>query len=144
MIPNRKRKRANGTNDSKPSRETRIPREKASPSKYANTTDDETSPAAAENPDHARDIDNMLPTTHSPKDTEGLKARRDSLNIHDISFNLHSSHEVSISNKAVSPCSTHVSASEKSVVITRAANALGLTPNTVENMYVQINQEACP
>lgn len=56
--------------------------------------------------------------------------------MHDLSFTLHPSHEVAISNKAASPTSTHVSENEKSFVITRAANALGLTLDMVENLCV--------
>lgn len=136
MNLNRKRKRKNCTTgpDSEPSRETRVQRDKSSASKNGSTTDGETSSVGAENLDLETDADGMLPMTQSPRDTEDLEGRRDSLNIQDLSFHLHPSHEAPTSAKSASPCSTHNSESTKSVVITRAANALGLTPGVLETM----------
>jgi hypothetical protein len=95
-------------------------------------TDGETSSSVIEIPDVATDAHNMLQTTQPLKDADDINGRRDSVDIQNLSFHLHPSHEASISNRASSPCSTPHSESEKSAVITRAANAFGLTPDIVE------------
>jgi hypothetical protein len=110
-----------------------MPRDKSSPQKQGSMTDGETSTSVMEAPDLATDAHNMLQTAQSPKDND-VDGRRDSVNIQDLSFHLHPSHEASISNKASSPCSTHHFESEKSAVFTHAANAIGLAPDIVENL----------
>jgi hypothetical protein len=131
---NRKRKKRNDNDDHEPSRRARIPRDKSSPQKQGSVTDGETSSSSTiEIPTLATDAQNMLQTAKSPKDN-GIEGRRDSVNIQDLSFHLHPSHEASVSNKTSSPCSIHHFESEKSAVITRAADAMGLAPDIVENL----------
>lgn len=100
-------------------------------------TEHETSSVTVTNPQITRNSEDSERSRHSPNHNEvDARARQTSVNIHDLSFTPHPSHEITISNKAASPSSTHGSENEKSFVITRAANALGLTPGMVEIMCV--------
>lgn len=133
---NRKRKKRNDddNDDHETSRCARITRDKSPPQKQGSMTDGETSSTSTiAIPTFATDAQSMLQTAKPPKD-DGIEERRDSVNIQDLSFHLHPSHEASISKQTSSPCSIHHFESEKSAVITRAADAMGLAPDIVENL----------
>jgi hypothetical protein len=137
MFQSRKRKRPAGSDGSQVSRQSRASRERTLPREDSSTTEHETSTATVTNPKHTRDTEDSVQSRHSPDHNDvDARARQSSVNIHDLSFTLHPSHEITISNKAASPSSTHVPENERSFVITRAAHALGLTPDMVENMCV--------
>ncbi len=82
---------------------------------------------------HETGSSNRKPGHSSDTPGNECNARRDSLNIHDLSFILHPSHEVSTSEKdAASVCSPPES--EKSMMLARACYALNLTADVLERM----------
>jgi hypothetical protein len=97
-------------------------------------TDGETLSSGIKIPDRTSRVDNTLPMTQSPSDFEDIEGRSHSVSIDNFLLHLHPSHEVAVSTEDSLPyCGLH-SESEKSVVITRAASGLGLTPDMIRIM----------
>jgi hypothetical protein len=76
------------------------------------------------------------PCTRMDDPVNESRTRCDSINIHDLSFILHPAHEVSTSEKNMSPSNSTSDRAEqgKSVIVARASYALGVTPDVLDRM----------